>query len=86
MATNNLVERECRTMIVFLALVGLVLGVIVGGAIGVGAGLAWTTLAHTSCFEGYCSMLVFFTFMPIGAIVGGLLGAIGLGRIAARGR
>jgi hypothetical protein len=45
-----------------------------------------TTLAHTSCFEGYCSMLVFFTFMPIGAIVGGLPGAIGLGRIAARGR
>jgi hypothetical protein len=81
-----LAELECPTMIVFLALIGLVLGVIVGGALGVGAGLAWTTLAHTSCFEGYCSMLVFFTFMPIGAIAGGLLGAVLLGRIAARGR
>ncbi len=31
-------------------------------------------------------MLVFFTFMPIGIILGGLAGAIGLGLIGARDR
>ena len=29
-------------------------------------------------------MLIFFTFMPIGIIVGGLLGGVGLGLVAAR--
>lgn len=29
-------------------------------------------------------MLVFFTFMPIGAILGGLIGAAGLGFAASR--
>jgi hypothetical protein len=31
-------------------------------------------------------MLVFFTFMPIGAILGALVGAVGLGALAARSR
>jgi hypothetical protein len=55
---------------------GFVLGVFVGGAIGVGAGLLWTHVFQTSCFEGYCGMLVFFSFMPIGAILGGIAGAV----------
>lgn len=55
---------------------GFVLGVFVGGALGVGAGLLWTSVFQTSCFEGYCGMLVFFTFMPLGAILGGLVGAV----------
>ncbi len=29
-------------------------------------------------------MLVFYSFMPIGVILGGLIGAIGLGIVAAR--
>ena len=65
--------------------VGFVLGALVGGAVGVGVGLAWTDLVETSCFEGYCGMLVFFGFMPIGAILGGIGGAIWLAVLAGRG-
>jgi len=72
--------------IVVLGFVGLILGMIFGGIIGVGAGLIWTTVFHTSSFEGYSGMLVFFTFMPIGIILGGLIGAVGLGVVAARDR
>jgi hypothetical protein len=71
-------------MVIVLGLVGLILGAIVGGAIGVGAGLIWTEVFHTSSFEGYSGMLVFLTFMPIGMIVGGLIGAVGLGYVASR--
>jgi hypothetical protein len=70
--------------IVLLALIGLAFGLLGGALIGVGLGLAWTTVFHTSDFEGYSGMLVFFTFMPIGAILGGLTGAIGLGIAASR--
>ena len=71
-------------MRVVLALVGLFLGAIAGGAIGVGAGFLWTTVFHTSDFEGYSGMLVFATFMPIGIIVGAVLGAAGLVYLASR--
>ena len=71
-------------MKVMLALVGLFLGAIAGGVIGVGAGFLWTMVFHTSDFEGYSGMLVFFTFMPIGIIVGAVLGAAGLVYLASR--
>jgi hypothetical protein len=71
-------------MKVALALVGLFLGAIAGGVIGIGAGFLWTTVFHTSDFEGYSGMLVFFTFMPIGIIVGAVLGAAGLVYLASR--
>ena len=71
-------------MKVMLAFVGLFLGAIAGGVIGVGAGFLWTTVFHTSDFEGYSGMLVFFTFMPIGIIVGAVLGAAGLVYLASR--
>ena len=71
-------------MKVMLALVGLFLGAIAGGVIGIGAGFLWTTVFHTSDFEGYSGMLVFFTFMPIGIIVGAVLGAAGLVYFASR--
>ena len=67
-----------------LALVGLFLGAIAGGVIAIGAGFLWTTVFHTSDFEGYSGMLVFFTFMPIGIIVGAVLGAAGLGYLVSR--
>jgi hypothetical protein len=70
--------------IVLLALIGLFFGAIAGGVIGVGPGFVWTEVFHTSSFEGYSGMLVFFTFMPIGIILGGLIGAGGLGVLAAR--
>jgi hypothetical protein len=67
-----------------LGCLGFVLGAIVGGVIGVVLGFVWINVFHTSDFEGYSGMLVFFTFMPIGAIVGGVLGAAGLAAIALR--
>jgi hypothetical protein len=70
--------------IAMLGLIGLFLGAIAGGVIGVGCGLIWTEVFHTSSFEGYSGMLVFFTFMPIGAMLGGLMGAAGLGCVASR--
>jgi len=70
--------------IALLVLIGLFLGLLAGAVVGVGAGLAWISAFHTSDFEGYSGMLVFFTFMPIGALIGGLAGAVSLGLIAGR--
>lgn len=58
---------------------GVFLGLIVGAAVGVGAGMLFVELAHVSSFEGASGYLVFFAFMPggaiLGAIAGGILGA-----------
>jgi hypothetical protein len=70
--------------IALLILLGLVLGAIGGAALGIGAGVAWVEIFKTTSFEGYSSMLVFFTFMPLGAAIGGLGGALLFGVIAAR--
>ena len=70
--------------IALLALVGLMLGAIGGASLGVGAGLAWVEIFKTSSFEGYSGMLVFFTFMPLGAAIGGLGGAALFGVLAVR--
>jgi hypothetical protein len=70
--------------IALLALLGLVLGALGGAALGVGAGLAWIEIFNTSNFEGYSGMLVFLTFMPVGAAIGGLGGALFFGVMAFR--
>ena len=70
--------------IALLALLGLFLGTLGGAALGIGAGIAWVEIFKTTDFEGYSGMLVFFTFMPIGAIVGGLGGALLFGMLAVR--
>jgi hypothetical protein len=70
--------------IALLALLGLVLGALGGAALGIGAGLAWVEYFKTTSFEGYSGMLVFFTFMPAGAAIGGLGGALLFGVTAAR--
>jgi hypothetical protein len=70
--------------IALLVLLGLVLGALGGAALGIGAGLAWVEIFKTSSFEGYNGMLVFFTFMPLGAAIGGLGGALLFGVIAIR--
>jgi hypothetical protein len=67
-----------------LALVGLFLGALIGGVLGVGAGLIWTSVFHTTGFEGYSGMLVFESFMPVGILLGALGGAVGLGYLASR--
>jgi hypothetical protein len=70
--------------IALLALLGLMLGALGGAALGIGAGLAWVEIFKTTGFEGYSGMLVFFTFMPLGATIGGLGGALLFGVVAAR--
>ena len=72
--------------IALLVVLGLFLGALGGAALGVGAGLAWVELFKTSNFEGYSGMLVFFGFMPGGAMLGALAGAITFGVLAARDR
>jgi hypothetical protein len=69
-----------------LAIIGLFLGALFGAAIGVGVGLACVKIFNVSDREGYSGMLVFFTFMPLGAILGGLGGALGLALLAAKQR
>ena len=70
--------------IALLALLGLVPGVLGGAALGIGAGLAWIEIFKTTSLEGDSGMLVFFTFMPLGAVVGGLGGALAFGVTAIR--
>jgi hypothetical protein len=70
--------------IALLALLGLILGVLGGAALAIGAGLAWVEIFQTTDFEGYSGMLVFFTFMPMGAVLGGLGGAFLFGLLAFR--
>ena len=70
--------------IVLLALLGLILGTLGGAALGVGLGLAWVEIFKTTDFEGTSGTLVFFTFMPAGAMLGGLAGAFGFGLMAFR--
>jgi hypothetical protein len=70
--------------IALLVLLGLVLGALGGAALGIGTGLAWVELFKTTNFEGYSGALVFFTFMPPGAAIGGLGGALLFGVIAVR--
>ena len=70
--------------IALLSLLGLVLGTIGGAALGIGAGFAWVEIFKTTDFEGYSGMLVFFTFMPLGALIGGLGGGLLFGLMAAR--
>ena len=70
--------------IALFAVLGLILGTTGGAALGIGAGLAWVGIFQTTDFEGYSGMLVFFSFMPAGAMVGGLGGALLFGLMAAR--
>jgi len=70
--------------VALLAILGLFLGALGGAALGIGAGLAWVEIAHTTSFEGYSGMLVFFTFMPCGAAIGGIGGALLFALLAMR--
>ncbi len=70
--------------IALLVVLGLILGALGGAALGIGAGLAWVEIFKTTNFEGYSGMLVFFTFMPLGALVGGIGGALLFGLMAVR--
>jgi hypothetical protein len=65
---------------------GLLLGAIVGGTLGVAAGLIWTEVFNTTSREGQAGMLVFFGFMPIGIVVGAIGCAVWLGVQSGQGR
>jgi hypothetical protein len=69
--------------VALLALLGLALGTVGGASLGIAAGLAWVEIAQTPSFEGYSGMLVFLTFMPLGAAIGGIAGALLFALIAA---
>jgi len=75
---------EEHMKIALLALLGLALGVLGGATLGIGTGLAWVQIFKTTSFEGYSGMLVFFTFMPLGAAIGGAAGALLFGVLAIR--
>jgi hypothetical protein len=68
----------------FPAIAGFLLGAILGAVLGVGLGFAYTKIFNVSDFEGYSGMLVFFTFMPLGAIAGGFCGAVLLSLVSAK--
>jgi len=68
--------------VALLAMLGLFSGALGGAALGIGAGLAWVEIAQTTSFEGYSGMLVFLTFMPLGAAIGGIGGALLFGLLA----
>ncbi|THD63059.1 MAG: hypothetical protein E7813_18980 [Bradyrhizobium sp.] len=70
--------------IALLGLLGLMLGALGGAALGIAVGLAWITIFNTTNLEGYSGMLVFLTFMPAVALIGGLGGALLFVVIAAR--
>ena len=70
--------------VVLFAVLGLVFGALGGAALGIGAGLAWVEIFKTTSFEGYSGMLVFFTFMPAGAMIGAFGGALLFGLLAFR--
>jgi hypothetical protein len=70
--------------VVLFALLGLVLGALGGAALGIGAGLAWVEIFKPESFEGTSGMLVFFTFMPAGTMIGALGGALLFGLLAFR--
>ena len=70
--------------IALLAFLGLVLGMLGGAALGIGAGLAWVAIFQATDFEGTSGMPVFLTFMPVGAMIGGLGGALLFGLLAYR--
>ena len=70
--------------IALLSLLGLILGALGGAALGIAAGVAWVKIFNTTNFEGYSGMLVFFSFMPLGALIGAVAGAIMFGVMAAR--
>jgi hypothetical protein len=67
--------------IALLALLGSILGVLGGAAIGIVVGIGWFDVFKTTDSE---AVLVFLNFMPTGAIVGAAGGAILFGVIAAR--
>jgi hypothetical protein len=66
---------------------GFLCGFIVGGTLAMVAGTIYVDAFDASCrSEGYCGMLIFGAFMPIGAIAGAIISTIGAAILAWRSR
>jgi hypothetical protein len=70
--------------IALLVVLGLVLGILGGAALGISAGIVWTELFQAATSQDNTGILVFFTFMPLGAMIGAVGGAVLFGMIALR--
>jgi hypothetical protein len=75
---------DLAAMRIFLGILGFLLGGAVGTGIGVGVGLAANEVFKVSCFEGLCGYVVAFIYAPLGLLIGGILGAILLAKLARR--
>jgi hypothetical protein len=73
--------RQWCMKIALLALLGAILGSLGGAAIGIVIGIAWVGIFKT---DGSEAVLVFFIFMPCGAIAGAAFGGVAFGLMAAR--
>lgn len=82
--TTRITGDMMKTIV--LAVLGIVVGLVLGVALGILMGIAWVSVFNTTDFEGYSAMLVFFTFAPVGAVLGGLIGAIWAAYAASRAR
>jgi MFS family permease len=78
---NTCDGRKSVIMVILFGFVGLILGLIAGAVTGFGVGSVCVEIFQVSKFEGGAGMLVFYTFTPAGAIIGGILGAWLLGRL-----
>jgi hypothetical protein len=67
-----------------LMTLGLVLGALGGAAFGIGVGLAWSEFLQSPGPQDSSGTLAFFTFMPIGGLIGAFCGAVLFGVIAMR--
>jgi hypothetical protein len=76
----------CVMRVAVSVVLGAIGGLVVGGALGLLAGIAWMNIFNPSNFEGYAATMVFFMFAPLGAIIGGPIGAIWAGVAASRAR
>jgi hypothetical protein len=65
---------------------GFLCGFIVGGTIAVVIGSIYVEVFDSSCREGYCGMLIFGAFMPIGALAGAIACTIAAALLAWRSR
>jgi hypothetical protein len=60
------------------------LGMAIGGALALIAGLGFTALAGTDCLAGFCAHLPTLWFAPLGLVAGFALGAkLGSGKAGA---
>jgi hypothetical protein len=67
-----------------LMIVGLVLGALGGAALGIAVGLAWSEFLQSPSPQDSSGTLAFFTFMPIGGLIGAFCGSVLFGVIAMR--